>query len=139
MIDGLKDEYGTGALKGENKLAAIVEEIKRDGKKKKYDCVVGVSGGTDSSFLLHWAFENGLRPLAVHYDNTFNTNIATTNIEKITTKLGIDLSTHIVDNLEIEDIYKSFFLASVPELDNCSDIALTEVLYRAAKIGRAHV
>lgn len=132
MIDGLKDEYGTGALKGENKLAAIVEEIKRDGKKKKYDCVVGVSGGTDSSFLLHWAFENGLRPLAVHYDNTFNTNIATTNIEKITTKLGIDLSTHIVDNLEIEDIYKSFFLASVPELDNCSDIALTEVLYRAA-------
>ena len=52
MIDGLKDEYGTGALKGENKLAAIVEEIKRDGKKKKYDCVVGVSGGTDSSFLL---------------------------------------------------------------------------------------
>ncbi len=132
MIDDLKNEYGTGLATGEKKLSEIIENIKTAGKNKKYDCVVGVSGGTDSSYLLHWANENGLRPLAVHYDNTFNTNIATANIEKMINNLKIDLYTHVVNNLEIEDIYRSFFLASVPEIDASTDIALAETLYRAA-------
>jgi N-acetyl sugar amidotransferase len=132
MVDDLAQEYGTGITKGEETLSAIVQEIKRKGKKKKYDCVVGVSGGTDSSYMLHWAVEHGLRPLAVHYDNTFNTNIATANIEKMTSALKVDLYTLVVDNREIEDIYRSFFLASVPEIDASTDIALAETLYRAA-------
>lgn len=81
---------------------------------------------------MHWAIKLGLRPLAVHYDNTFNTATATQNIRKITSKLNIDLYTYVVDNVEIEDIYRSFFKASVPEIDASTDIALAEILYRAA-------
>lgn len=132
MTDDLISEYGTGNIKGEKALADIIVEIKSIGRNYKYDCVIGVSGGTDSSFMLHWAIENGLRPLAVHYDNTYNTAIATQNITNIVTKLNIDLYTHVVDNVEVDDIFRSFFFASVPELDASTDIALAETLYRAA-------
>ncbi len=132
MVENLKAEYKTGLPEGENTLQSIVDEIKRDGRRKKYDCVIGVSGGTDSSYLMYWAKMKGLRPLAVHYDNTFNTTIATTNIEKITLKLDIDLYTYVVNNLEIEDMYRSFFYSNVPELDASTDLALAEVLYRVA-------
>lgn len=132
MTDELILEYGTGNPKGEKLLSDIIEELKLAGKNKKYDCIIGVSGGTDSSYMLHWAIEKGLRPLAVHYDNTYNTSIATQNITNITTKLNIDLYTLVVDNNEVDDIYKSFFLANVPELDACTDIALAETMYKAA-------
>jgi N-acetyl sugar amidotransferase len=132
QIDTLKEEYGTGQEKGKISLKDIIDEIKKKGNNKKYDCVIGVSGGTDSSFLLHWAIKEGLKPLAVHYDNTFNTAIATKNITKVTEKLNIDLYTHVVDNKEVEDIYRAFFKASIPELDASTDIALAETLYRAA-------
>lgn len=132
LIDQLKEEYKTGTPEGEKKLLAIFEEIKKEGKNKKYDCVVGVSGGTDSSYLVFLAVKYGLRPLAVHYDNTWNSAIATENIQKVLGKLNVDLYTHVVDNKESDDIFKSFFLASVPELDGPTDIALAEVLYRAA-------
>ena len=140
MTDDLIAEYGTGNSKGQALISKIIEEIKLTGKNKKYDCVVGVSGGTDSSYMLHWAIENGLRPLAVHYDNTYNTAIATQNITNITSKLNIDLYTLVVDNNEVDDIYKSFFLANVSEIDACTDIALAETMYRAAdKFGIKHV
>lgn len=132
MVDNLKIEFNTGNKIGEENLNKIIEDIKHDGKGKKYDCIIGVSGGTDSSYLMYWAINKGLKPLAVHYDNTFNTTIATTNIEKITTKLNIDLFTYVVNNKEIEDIYRAFFYANVPELDASTDLALAEVLYRAA-------
>jgi tRNA(Ile)-lysidine synthase TilS/MesJ len=85
--------------------------MKIAGRGKKYDCVVGVSGGTDSSFMLAKAVEWGLRPLAVHYDNTWNSAIATENISKVTSALDIDLFTLVVDNKEADDIFKSFFLS----------------------------
>ena len=132
MIDSLMEEYGTGQEKGEALLNQIVEEMKKSGRGKKYDCVIGVSGGTDSSFLLHWACEKGLRPLAVHYDNTFNTSIATQNIHNLTSALKVDLYTHIVNNEEIESIYRAFLLANVGEVDASTDIALAEIQYRAA-------
>lgn len=132
MVDNLKGQYATGTPAGEAKLAEIVEQIKRDGKGKKYDCVVGVSGGTDSSYMLYKAVEWGLRPLAVHYDNTWNSAISTENIRKVLKKLNVDLFTYVVDNKEIDDIFKSFFLAGVPEIDAPTDLALAEVLYRAA-------
>ena len=95
--------------------------------------MVGVSGGTDSSYMIYKAVEWGLRPLAVHYDNTWNSAIATQNIRKVLNKLDIDLyNSYVVDNKEMDDIYKSFFRASVPDLDSPTDIALAEVLYRAA-------
>ena len=132
QVDDLQNLYGTGTSAGEEKLSQIIEQIKKEGRRKKYDCVVGVSGGTDSSYMLSKALEWGLRPLAAHYDNTWNTAIATENIRKVTSKLGVDLFTIVVDNKESEDIFKSFFLAGVPELDCSTDIALAETLYRAA-------
>jgi N-acetyl sugar amidotransferase len=132
MVDNLMLQYNTGTSEGESRLAEIVADIKRDGKGKKYDCVIGVSGGTDSSYMVHWALQQGLRPLAVHYDNTWNTSIATENIRKVLGKLKVDLYTHVCDNKEADDIFKSFFLASVPEIEASTDLALAETLYRAA-------
>lgn len=132
MVDRLKDEYQTGQPGGEQKIEKIISQIKSEGKGKKYDCVVGVSGGTDSSYMVFWALKNGLRPLAVHYDNTWNTSIATENIRKVLGKLNVDLYTHVCDNKEADDIFKAFFMAGVPELEASTDLALAETLYRAA-------
>jgi hypothetical protein len=74
----------------------------------------------------------GLRPLAVHYDNTWNSAIATENIRKILQKLKVDLYTYVIDNKESDDIFRAFFFANVPELDGATDLALAETLYRAA-------
>jgi N-acetyl sugar amidotransferase len=132
MVDKLADEYQTGKPDGEARINAIIEQIKKDGKGKKYDCVIGVSGGTDSSYMVYWALQKGLRPLAVHYDNTWNTSIATENIRKVLGKLKVDLYTHVCDNKEADDIFKSFFLAGVPEIEASTDLALAETMYRAA-------
>jgi N-acetyl sugar amidotransferase len=132
MVDDLVLQYKTGTPDGEKLWQEIVDQIKKDGKGKQYDCVIGVSGGTDSSYMVYKAVQWGLRPLAVHYDNTWNTAIATENIRKILSRLKIDLFTHVVDNKESDDIFKSFFEANVPELDGPTDIALAETLYRAA-------
>lgn len=132
LIEGLERDYQTGTPAGVARFEQIAEEIRKESVGKQYGCVVGVSGGTDSSFMLHLAVEQGLKPLAVHYDNTWNTAIATENIRKITSKLKVDLVTHVVDNKEVDDIFRSFLLASVPEVDGPTDIALAEVLYRAA-------
>lgn len=140
MIDNLRDTYKTGTEEGVEKWKAIVEEIKRAGKGKKYDCVIGVSGGTDSSYLVHLAVQEGLRPLAVHYDNTWNTAIATENIKKLLKALNVDLFTYVVNNKEIDDIYRSFLKADVVEVDAPTDLGLSEVLYRAsAKYGVKYI
>ena len=131
-IESLTEQYDTGAEKGKKEFDRIVEEIKRSGCNKKYDVIVGVSGGTDSSYLLYLAKDYGLRPLAVHYDDTWNSAIATENIRKVTAALDIDLYTHVCDNKESDDVFRSFFLASVPEIGGPTDIGLAEVLYRAA-------
>jgi N-acetyl sugar amidotransferase len=132
QIEGLVEQFGTGKDKGEKLLSDIIDEIKRIGKGRKYDCVIGVSGGTDSSFLLMKSLEWGLRPLAVHYDNTWNSAIATENIRKVTKALNVDLYTYVVDNKEADDIFRSFFRAGVPEFDASTDIAFAQVLRSAA-------
>ena len=132
QIDSLSKQYGTGESKGEQELLRIFDEIKRSGKGKKYDCAIGVSGGTDSSYMLYLAKKHGLRPLAVHYDNTWNTSIATQNIRKVLSALDIDLYTHVVDNKEADDIFRSFFEAGVAEIEASTDLALAETIYRAA-------
>lgn len=132
MIDGLKAQYHTGEPEGIREFEKIIETIRKEGKNKKYDCVIGVSGGTDSSYMVAKAIEWGLRPLAVHYDNTWNTAIATENIRKVLGKLNVDLYTHVVDNKEADDVLRSFVLADVAEIDAPTDLALAEVLYRAA-------
>lgn len=133
QVEDLIEEYGTGMQKGMDKWLAIISEIKSKGKGKKYDCVIGVSGGTDSSFMVYLAKQYGLRPLAVHYDDTWNSAIASENIRKVLSDTEVDLYTYVVDNIESNDIFRSFFYASVPELGTPTDLALAEVLYRAAK------
>ena len=132
QIDSLSKQYGTGEPKGEQELLRIFDKIKRSGAGKKYDCAIGVSGGTDSSYMLYLAKKHGLRPLAVHYDNTWNTSIATQNIRKVLSALDIDLYTHVVDNKEADDIFRSFFQAGVAEIEASTDLALAETIYRAA-------
>jgi N-acetyl sugar amidotransferase len=131
-IDNLTKEYKTGMIEGDERIGKEIQNIKRNGAGKKYDCVIGVSGGTDSSYMVSWAIEMGLRPLAVHYDNTWNSAIATENIRKVLGKLNVDLYTHVVDNKEADDIFKSFLYAGVPEIEASTDLGLAETLYRAA-------
>lgn len=132
LIDSLSEEFGTVNSKGEKELLRIFSEIKRSGKGKKYDCAIGVSGGTDSSYMLYLAKKHGLRPLAVHYDNTWNTSIATQNIRKVLSALDIDLYTHVIDNKEADDLFRAFFFAGVAEIEAPTDLALAETIYRAA-------
>ena len=140
QIESLKVDYGTGNEKGEKAFEKIIHEIKKAGKGKKYDCIVGVSGGVDSSYMLYLAKNHGLRPLAVHYDNTWNSSIATENIRKVLSALNIDLYTHVIDNKEADDIFRSFFMANVAEIEASTDLALAETMYRAAnKFGVKYV
>lgn len=128
QIDELKNEYGTGTSKGAEELALIIKNIKENGKGKKYDCAVGISGGTDSCYLLLKSVEWGLRPLAIHYDNTWNSATATMNIEKVTRFLSVDLETYVVDNKEIDDIKASIIRAEILEFDADTDLAIIQVM-----------
>jgi N-acetyl sugar amidotransferase len=130
--DELDKEYPTGEG-GLNKIHSMVREIKEAGKGKKYDVVIGVSGGCDSSYLLHMAKEFGLRPLAAHFDNTWNSKIAVENIKIMLEELDIDLYTHVVDHEEYDEIFKSFLKASVPDADVPTDLALAATHYMAAE------
>ena len=132
QIDAMSSLYGSGKKKGQLLLDEIIKDIKLQGKGKKYDCVVGVSGGTDSSFLLMKAVDWGLKPLAVHYDNTWNTAEASMNIKRVTDAFNVDLITHVVDKREADDLFKAFLLAGVPEWDASTDIALAQVIRKTA-------
>jgi N-acetyl sugar amidotransferase len=129
----LEQEYPTGAA-GRAKLEELAKKIKQDQKNREFDCVIGVSGGCDSSYLCHIAKEElGLRPLAVHFDNTWNSKTAVENIQRVLKKLDIELWTYVMDNDEWNDLARSFLKASVPEIDALTDVALTTTLYMAAE------
>ena len=133
QVDRLIEEYGTGKPKGNALFANIIQEIKCSGHGKPYDCIVGVSGGTDSSYLVYLAKnEWGLRPLAVHYDNTWNSAIATMNIQKVLNGLGVDLYTHVVANKEADDIFRAFFLSGVAEIEASTDLGYAYLLRQVA-------
>ena len=129
--DIMSEEYPLGDA-GAQRLATIVERIKAAGRGRKYDCVVGVSGGCDSSWMLVKMVELGLRPLAVHFDNTWNSPIATQNIYNVLERLGVELSTLVVNAKEYDDIYRSFLKAGVKDVEAPTDIGLAATLYRAA-------
>jgi N-acetyl sugar amidotransferase len=132
LYDKLDAMYPTGA-EGEAYMRNLAEQIKKENRGKKYDVVVGVSGGCDSSFLLQKTVELGLRPLAVHFDNTWNSTTAVENIYRVLKALDVDLYTLVVDNEEYDDIYRSFLKAGVPDIEAPTDIGLAATLYRAAE------
>lgn len=129
--DALEEQYPLGP-KGERRLNRLVDEIKKRGKNKDYDCVVGVSGGRDSTYTLHTAVQLGLRPLAVHFDNGWNSEIAVSNIKKATSKLGVDLHTVVADWEEFKDLQLSFLRASVPDAEVPTDYAIISLLLKIA-------
>jgi N-acetyl sugar amidotransferase len=118
--------------KGKKEWENFVTRIKKEGKGKQYDCIIGVSGGTDSSYLLHLAKEYGLRPLAVTLDNGWSSDISVKNIRKVTSKLNIDLETYVIEYEEIKDILRSCLKASLPWVDFPTDHAIKSILYRTA-------
>ncbi|MCC7127457.1 MAG: imidazole glycerol phosphate synthase subunit HisF [Microbacteriaceae bacterium] len=141
LHDSLDAQYPIGA-ESLAALTAFAERVKHDAKSSgsSYDCILGVSGGTDSSFLAHTLVGLGVKPLAVHFDNTWNSPTATGNIYAVLSKLGIDLETYVVDNSEYDDIYRSFMLAGVKDIEAPTDIGFMGVLYRAAeKHGIKHI
>jgi N-acetyl sugar amidotransferase len=131
LYDKLVEAYPRGD-KGHVDWEALAHKIKNSGKGKRYDCIIGVSGGTDSSYLLHIAKEQGLRPLAVNLDNGWNSDIAVKNIKKMTTALDIDLETYVIDYEEIKDLIKCYMEAGLPWIDIPTDLAIKSILYKLA-------
>ncbi|WP_159656069.1 N-acetyl sugar amidotransferase [Vibrio atypicus] len=120
--------------RGAQELQKLVNEMKAAGKGKKYDALIGVSGGCDSSYLMHLMTKKyGLRLLAVHFDNTWNSTIATENIHVLTDKLGIDLYTHVVESREFDDILLSFLKSGVRDIECPTDIGLATTMNMAAE------
>jgi len=118
------------------KLDELVDRIKKCGQGKRYDCVVGVSGGVDSSWALVKAVESGLRPLAVHMDNGWDSELAQNNIANLVRKLGVDLYTHVIDWDEYRRLMQAFFDADVIDIELLYDNAMLAVDYaQAAKQG----
>lgn len=130
--DRLNADYPTGEA-GTRQLERIAEAVRAAGRGSKYDVVVGVSGGCDSSYLLARTVELGLRPLAVHFDNTWNSPIATQNIYNVLSHLGVELQTHVVNGREYDDLYRSFLYAGVKDVEAPTDIGLAATMYRAAE------
>jgi N-acetyl sugar amidotransferase len=115
-----------------HELERIVNQIKRDGAGKPYDCIIGVSGGVDSTYVAYLINQLGLRPLAVHLDNGWDSELAVSNIEKVLSHLGIDLHTHVLNWEEFKDLQMAFLRASVPDGEIPTDHAIAAVIYQTA-------
>ncbi|MEN6619960.1 MAG: N-acetyl sugar amidotransferase [Smithella sp.] len=126
---------------GKKQLDAIVNKIKQDCKSEQYDCIIGLSGGVDSSYLSYYATEVlGLRPLIFAVDTGWTLNVAVENIEKIVKGLGLDLYTEILNWNEMKDLQLAYFKAQVPYQDTPQDHAIFASLYNyAAKKGIKYV
>lgn len=110
-----------------------IRQIKEAGEGERYDCIIGISGGLDSTYLCYVAKQQGLRPLLVHCDNGWNSELAVKNIENICTQTGYDLYTHVIDWEEMRDIQLSFFKAGVVDIELPYDYALITTSYKAAQ------
>jgi N-acetyl sugar amidotransferase len=118
---------------GQLKLQELATKIKSAGAGKQYDCLIGLSGGVDSSYVAYLVHQLGLRPLAVHLDNGWDSELAVMNIQNIVTELGIDLFTLVVNWEEFRDIQLSYLRASVVDIEVVSDHAIFATMYKLAK------
>jgi N-acetyl sugar amidotransferase len=132
-INKILPSWETGP-KGEEKLLKIAHKIKFESKNKPFDCIIGMSGGLDSSYALYIAKEvMGLRPLVFHVDAGWNTDQAVGNIEKMIEGLELDLYTDVINWEEVKDLQKSFLKAQIPDQDLVQDYAFFSSLYRFAR------
>lgn len=115
-------------------LDGILAEVRKEGQGKDYDCVIGVSGGVDSTYVAYIVKKQlGLRPLAVHVDNGWNSELAVKNIEEVLRRLEIDLSTNVLDWEEFRDLQRSFLEAGIANAEIPSDHAIQATLFRSAR------
>jgi N-acetyl sugar amidotransferase len=120
-------------VQGRKQLEELVVKIKKDGEGKDFDCILGMSGGVDSSYLLHLAVTQlGLRPLVFHVDGGWNSELAVHNIQVMVDKLGLDLYTEVINWEEMKDFQLAFFKSGVPHLDIPQDHAFVATLYNFA-------
>lgn len=128
-----KGLFGMSSEKRDIERSKMIAKIIIDGKNKKYDCLIGVSGGTDSTYVAYLLKRKyGLRPLAVHLDNGWDSELAVDNIKKFLDKLDIPLYTHVLEWDEFKDLQLSFLKASVPDLDIPADHSIVSSLYMIA-------
>lgn len=134
LFEKMEGEYPV-SKDGRKELFRICKEIKGMRKtSQKYDCIIGVSGGLDSSFLLYFITQKlGLHPLAVHFDNSWNSSIAIHNLETLCHKFKVDLEVYKVDPKEFDDIILSFLKSGVLDIDAPTDIGLITTLYMTAE------
>ena len=118
--------------KDSNAKDEFISKIKTGGLGKDYDCIVGVSGGVDSSYVLYLAVQHGLRPLAVHLDNGWNSELAAHNIANLISTLNVDLYTHVINWNENRDLQRSFFKAHVIDIEMLMDNAMLALNYKMA-------
>ncbi|WP_307727644.1 N-acetyl sugar amidotransferase [Massilia sp. ZL223] len=119
---------------GQRELDAMVAEIKKAGEGRDFDCIIGMSGGIDSSYLLYIAKEKlGLRPLVFHVDAGWNSQIAVNNIEKLVDGLGLDLYTEVIDWEEMKDLQLAFFKSGVSHIDTPQDHSFFATMYKFAQ------
>jgi N-acetyl sugar amidotransferase len=117
----------------QRKLDAIVELIRSEGQGKPYDCVIGLSGGVDSSYLAYWAWKAGLKPIAVHFDNGWNSELAVHNIENIIKTTGFDLYTYVINWDEFRDLQRAYFKAGVIDIEVPTDHMIFATLFKVAR------
>jgi len=121
-------------------LEAVVERIKADGRGKPYDCIIGISGGVDSTYLTVQAVRLGLRPLCVHFDSGWNSELAVDNIHNLVTTLGLDLYTQVVDWREMRDLQLAYLKSGIANADTPTDHAFGYVAFhQAQKYGIKHI
>jgi len=129
----VKPQWHLGT-EGRRQLEIMVDEIKKSGKRRDFDCIMGLSGGADSSYMLHvMVTEFGLRPLVFHVDGGWNSEIAVHNINGLIDQLGLDLYTEVINWEEMRDFQLAMFKSGVPHLDIPQDMAFVGVLYKFAK------
>jgi N-acetyl sugar amidotransferase len=116
----------------EKLLDAILKNVKRKGKNRKYDCIVGISGGVDSCYTAHLCKEYGLRPLLMHMDNGWDTKISVKNIESMVKKLNFDYESYVLDWHEFREIQIAFLKSSIVDLEMPTDIAIAASIYQVA-------
>jgi len=140
MLERLASYRPTDPAQLAARLTTFVEQVRRDGHGKRYDCIVGVSGGADSSYALYLARQHRLRPLAVHMDNGWDSELAVNNIENLVRKLGVDLYTHVVEWREYRALQQAFFDADVIDVELLYDNAMLAVNYGlAGRYGVRHI
>ena len=122
----------------QRRLEGITRRIKDRANGREYDSIIGLSGGVDSSYTAYVAHKLGLRPLAVHFDNGWNSEIAVSNIKNIVKHLGFDLVTYVINWEEFRDIQRAFFRASVVDIEMITDHAIMAVMFGLARKHHIH-